>query len=153
MQALPIRCNDPGCNKPWLHIYNGLIFVESRHHGHHHVNSCTFDLLVELLRATLGHTSEAQMRAILPEEWEPAPVMLETGETVWAAPLRCYRPQCRLPWAYVYDGILSVDSYHDGEKHQNRISMQMLNRMLGGQVNARLWRGYRLRLIQVEGKR
>lgn len=141
MSTLALPCNHPGCNKPWLHIHNGLLIVESRHSGHQHINSCTLSQMVGLLRATTGRVSEASLSAILPDDLEPVELVMEE-ETVWAAPLRCYRAACRLPWGYVYNGILAVDSYHDFEKHRNQITLPMLGRLMGGQVNARPWRGW-----------
>lgn len=129
-QSLPLVCGCAGCNKPWLHIYNNLIHVESRHHGHTHVNACTLSLIIEIMRRTLKASTPDDFRAVLPS-CEAVPVEVD-GREVWGVAMRCHRRECRLPWGYICEGVLIVESWHDQEKHRNRLTLAMLNRILRG---------------------
>lgn len=62
MDVLLLRCGQ--CGLPWAKVQNGVLVVESRHHGERHVNVIALAELFKLWR-------EAQEQAEQPE-LEPA---------------------------------------------------------------------------------
>lgn len=65
MQSLPLRCHRDDCNRPWAHISNGVLLVESVHGGHRHSNAVSLDTLLKLLQGSRMYKSEADIIKLL----------------------------------------------------------------------------------------
>lgn len=47
----PVPCGCAGCELPFAYIQNGVLVIESRHHGEQHVNVLRLEELIRLLQA------------------------------------------------------------------------------------------------------
>lgn len=45
-------------------------------------------------------------------------------------PLKCHRDGCWLTWATIVNGVLMVESRHDGHRHHNAISLDVLLQLM-----------------------
>lgn len=48
----PVPCGCAGCELPFAYIQNGVLVIESRHHGEQHVNVLALAQVIELLQRT-----------------------------------------------------------------------------------------------------
>ena len=129
MRTLKFRC--ASCAMPYVHVYNGVFSVDSRHGGHTHANSIGIGLLLTLLEissANVDPTSliRAQESAGITVH---EPVRWRAGD--WAIPLLCFRRECNAPWAHVVKGAIHVVSYHNREMHYNQVSAETIRVLMG----------------------
>lgn len=129
MQVLELRCRH--CANPYMHIYNGVVTVDSRHGGHIHTNSISLSLLLQLAEISAAHLDyaemlEAQRLAGLPLH-EPIQQQLDG----WVIPLRCFRRECSTPWAILVGGAIHIVSWHRQEKHCNQLPFETVKILTG----------------------
>ncbi len=64
-QSIALRCHMEECSRPWAHIYNGVLTVESVHGGNRHTNAVSLDVLLKLLRGSAVLKSETEIARLL----------------------------------------------------------------------------------------
>ena len=65
MQQLSLRCHRDDCSRPWAHIYNGVLTVESVHAGHRHTNAVSLSTLLLLLKGSAMAKSDEELGRLL----------------------------------------------------------------------------------------
>ena len=83
MYIFTMRCHERTCSRPWGHIYNGVLSVESRHGGEVHSNSIALATLLKLLQNSRYALAPDEMRQML-EELE-LPTVTAVDETAQSA--------------------------------------------------------------------
>lgn len=124
------RCRHEGCYLPWAYIYNGVVSVQSRHHGQIHTNAIAIVELYHILKASQGSSS------LLPIDLALSPVRQTEvthpllGTHIAGFEMICIDKRCTLPWAVVADGLVSVLSWH-GEQHVNTVHVDVIRLLFG----------------------
>lgn len=61
MHQLSLRCHRDDCSRPWAHIYNGVLTVESIHAGHRHTNAVSLDTLLKVLKGSASSPNDEML--------------------------------------------------------------------------------------------
>ena len=81
MATVALRCHKSDCRRPWGHIYNGVLTVESRHEGKTHTNAIALMTLLQLLKDTRQVANNPEMMELLDQANLPLvqPVLVDNG--------------------------------------------------------------------------
>lgn len=133
MQQL-LRCTCGGCRLVWAKSYNGILLADSTHRGRRHTNGIALSILHTIMRAGIDRVDLRSIQA-QPLVVERRSVMIEGVETPVLA-LMCHQVECGLPWAYITNDTVFIDSEHGNQRHTNRLYMNGVVALLPGPLDA-----------------